>query len=109
MKFTLQLLLTAAVCFVLQTFLPWWSMPIGAAAVGYFLGNKNGVSFFAGLLAISILWLAVAFYIDATTHSILTDKVNKLLPINAFVLTALVGGLTGGLGALTGSLLRKLA
>ncbi|MFM7486274.1 MAG: hypothetical protein ACKO13_05060 [Cytophagales bacterium] len=109
MKFTIQLLITAVVCFVLQRFFPWWSMPIGTAVVSYFIGNKNGISFLAGLLAISFLWLAVALYIDAATHSILTYKVNKLLPVNAFVLTAIIGGLIGGLGALIGSMLRKLS
>jgi hypothetical protein len=37
---------------------------------------------------------------------VLTDKINKLLPVNAFLLTAIIGGVVGGLASLTGSLLR---
>ena len=48
-----------------------------------------------------------AFYIDALTHSILTEKINRLLPINAFLATLLVGGLVGGFASLTGSLMRS--
>jgi hypothetical protein len=49
----------------------------------------------------------MAFYIDQTTHSILTEKVNKLLPLNSFFLTTLIGGLVGGFAAMTGALIKK--
>jgi hypothetical protein len=48
-----------------------------------------------------------AFYLDFKTDSILTAKVNQLLPINAFLLTALVGALVGGFAALTGTLFKS--
>ncbi len=107
MKFIIQVLTTAAVCFALQSFLPWWSMAVGAAAVAYFIDNKGGVSFLAGLLGVALLWSAMAFFIDASSHAILTSKVNKLLPIPALALTAIVGGLVGGLSALSGTLLKS--
>jgi cell division protein FtsX len=71
--------------------------------VAYFSGNKSYLSFAAGFLGIAILWLGMAYYIDSSTHSILTEKVNKLLPLNSFLLTALIGGLIGGFSALTGA------
>jgi hypothetical protein len=49
----------------------------------------------------------MAFYIDQTTHSILTEKVNKLLPLNSLLITTLIGGLVGGFAALTGALLKQ--
>lgn len=106
MNFLKQILITALVCFVLQQFLPWWTMAVGAAVVSFWLGNKSFASFGAGFLAIALLWLGVAFFIDSTTHSILTSKVNKLLPLNSFLLTAIIGGLVGGLSALTGALMK---
>ena len=107
MKFALQFILTIIVCFVLQSFLPWWTLAIGAFAVAYFSGNKSYLSFAAGFLGVAILWLGMAYYIDSSTHSILTEKVNKLLPLNSFVLTGLIGGLIGGLSALTGALAKS--
>lgn len=107
MKFIIQVLITAAVCFILQSFLPWWSMAIGAAAVAYVIDNKGGISFLAGLLGVALLWFVMALYIDMSSHAILTTKVNKLLPIPALALTAIVGGLVGGLSALSGALLRQ--
>ena len=116
MKFALQFILTIIVCFVLQSFLPWWTLAIGAFAVAYFSGNKSYLSFAAGFLGVAILWLGMAYYIDSSTHSILTEKVNKLLPAiairslkfnSAFFLTALIGGLVGGFSALTGALAKS--
>lgn len=75
--------------------------------VAFAVGNKSGVSFAAGFVGVGILWFGMAFYIDQATHSILTEKVNKLLPLNSFVLTTLIGGLVGGFAALTGALLKQ--
>lgn len=107
MKFLLQVLITLISCLLLQFVLPWWSIAIGAAGVAYLAGNKGFISFIAGFLSIALLWGLFAFYIDLTTSSILTDKVNQLLPVNAFALTILVGGLVGGFAALTGALLKS--
>lgn len=108
MKFFIQIIATVIVCFLLQTFLPWWTLAIGALAVSFAVGNKEGVSFAAGFVGVGILWFAMAYYIDQNTHSILTEKVNKLLPLNSFFLTTLIGGLVGSFSALTGTLLRNL-
>jgi predicted membrane-bound dolichyl-phosphate-mannose-protein mannosyltransferase len=107
MKFITQLIVTSVVCFILQSFLPWWTIAVGAFTVAYLLGNKGFSSFAAGFIGVAILWIGMAFYIDVLTHSILTEKINRLLPINAFVATLLVGGLVGGFASLTGSLVRS--
>ncbi|MBN8650190.1 MAG: hypothetical protein J0L67_02120 [Cytophagales bacterium] len=107
MKFFIQVIATVIVCLVLQLFLPWWSMALGAFGVAYFTGNKSFISFLAGFISIALLWSVFAFYLDFKTDSILTAKVNQLLPVNAFLLTALVGALVGGFAALTGALFKR--
>ncbi|MBK7652968.1 MAG: hypothetical protein IPJ20_22600 [Flammeovirgaceae bacterium] len=107
MKFITQLIVTSVVCFILQSFLPWWTIAVGAFTVAYLLGNRGFSSFAAGFIGVAILWIGMAFYIDVLTHSILTEKINRLLPINAFVATLLIGGLVGGFASLTGSLVRS--
>jgi hypothetical protein len=106
MKFVIQIIGTMIVCFILQTFFPWWTMAIGSLAIGYAVGNKGYMSFAAGFIAVGMLWAAMAFYIDYNTQSILTEKVNRLLPLNSFLITMLVGGFVGGFSALTGTLLK---
>ena len=107
MKFLIQILSTIIIGFILELFLPWWTIAIASFAVAYLVDTKSLASFFAGFLGIAILWVGMALYIDQSTHSILTEKVNRLLPLNAFLLTGLIGGLVGGLSALTGSLVRS--
>ncbi|MDZ4747326.1 MAG: hypothetical protein SH808_02490 [Saprospiraceae bacterium] len=107
MKFFIHLIATLVICYVLQSFLPWWTMAVGAFTVAYLFGNKGFSSFAAGFLGVGLLWIGFAFYVDVLTDSILTEKINWLLPVNSFILTLLIGGLVGGFASLTGSLMRS--
>lgn len=111
MNFLKQTAFTAALCFILQYFFPWWTLVPGAFAVGYWFGNNGWVSFFAGMLGVGLLWFLTALFIDIQTQSILTEKVARLFPTKTpsllFLLTALIGGLPGGFAALTGALLKS--
>ena len=111
MKFLLQTLATLLGCFIVQYFLPWWTMAVIALLAGYIFHNSGMVSFAAGFFGAGLLWLLMAYYMDYTTQSILTDKVNKLFPLNVFIMMTVIGGLVGGFAALTGTLMRgkKLA
>ncbi|HNP96965.1 MAG TPA: hypothetical protein PKJ63_15100 [Cyclobacteriaceae bacterium] len=106
MRLLIQIIITAIVCFMFQKLFPWWSMAIGAFLVGFVFSNTAFKSFFAGFIAVAVLWLGLALYIDGNTQSILTEKVSQLFPINLFVLTTLIGGLVGGFASMTGSLLK---
>lgn len=106
MRFAIQIFITAIICFMFQKLFPWWTMPIGAFLVGFVFSNTGFKSFLAGFIAVGLVWVGLAFYIDNATQSILTDKVSQLFPINIFVLTGLIGGLLGGFASMTGSLLK---
>ena len=108
MKFLIQVLVTIVLCFALQFFLPWWTLAIGAFVVAFIFDSKGWSSFAAGFLGVALLWIIMAGYITIVTDSILTSKLNQLLPINSLVITALVGGLVGGFSALTGAYFRRL-
>jgi MFS family permease len=108
MKFLIPALFTMALGALLQSFFPWWTVAIGAFLVAFLFDRKGFPAFVVGFLSIAMLWLGYALIIDFSTQSILTEKLNRLLPINSLVLTALLGGLVGGFGALTGSLFRKI-
>ncbi len=108
MKFIIQLIFTIVICLLLELFFPWWTLAIGAFVVAFIFDNKGFPSFVIGFLAAALLWTGLAGYTTFITDGILTTRLNQLLPINSILITALVGGLTGGFGALTGSLFRKL-
>jgi hypothetical protein len=108
MKFLIQFLFIVIGSFLIQLFLPWWSIAIVALAAGYFL--KSSQNFLAGFLGVALLWGAYAFWLDQGGAAPLADRVAGILSISKtllFVLTSLVGGLVAGFAALSGSILKQ--
>lgn len=99
----------------LQVFLPWWSIAAVAVVVGYVFKQKSALAFLAGFLAVFALWVGYAYLLSSANNHLLAGKIAELMaPLTGgsktvlFVLSGTVGGLVGGLGALTGSLAQKL-
>jgi hypothetical protein len=111
-KFGLQALIILIGGFIAHQFLPFWAVAIVAGTVGLFFFYENSaVSFAAGFAAASLLWSGYAGFLNATNLNLLSGKMGELFHINGsylVYLTGMVGGLLGGLGAMTGSLARKL-
>ena len=72
-------------------------------------------AFWAGFLAIFILWGVVAYLFDQGNEGILSAKIAQILPIGEvmgegsnyglamILLSAIIGGLSGGLSMMTGN------
>jgi hypothetical protein len=113
MKFVVALILTALLAFAECLFFPWWSIAIAAFIVAIFIHQKPLKAFLAGFLGLFILWAAQAAFIDVKNGSLLSRKIAALLPLGGssillILVTAFVGGLVAGFGALTGSYARKV-
>ena len=112
MKFALKIIFTIATAYLMQRYMAWWSVVLASFLISLILSSKGLSSFFAGFLGIGLLWFYMAWRIDSTTGSILTDKVAEIFTLpNSFLLiavTAVIGGLAGGFGALAGSHLRSI-
>jgi hypothetical protein len=108
MKFIIQTASVLLLCLLTEFFLPWWIVAPVCFVIAFVFDSRGMASFLAGFLGVGLLWLGMAFWSDWSTGSILTSKVNELFPVNVFILTVLVGGVTGGLASLTGSLARRV-
>jgi hypothetical protein len=109
----LQFGLTILLTWLLQLFLPWWSLVIVALVIAAVLQPRPVLSFAVGLLATAGVWLLVAFFLTRTeAQRILPTQMGEILGglsyMNLLLATATLGGLMGGLGALTGTLGRRL-
>jgi hypothetical protein len=109
----LQFGLTILLTWLLQLFLPWWSLVIVALVIAAVLQPRPVLSFAVGLLATASVWLLVAFFLTRTeAQRILPTQMGEILGglsyMNLLLATATLGGLMGGLGALTGTLGRRL-
>lgn len=109
MKFVLHLIVVLLLSWLLQSFLPWWTMAIGAFATGLFFRQSGFKSFLAGLLGVGLLWYIMAWYIDSSTGSILSSRVAAIFPTKTvgllMLVTAILGGLVGGLASMTGGVI----
>ncbi|HMG93510.1 MAG TPA: hypothetical protein VK589_25810 [Chryseolinea sp.] len=109
MKFLIQFVAILFSAHLLALFMPWYSIALAAFVMGFIL--KSNTNFLAGFSAIATLWIFNAWLIDSASSSDLAERVAKLLMLKyeiiLFIVMAFIGGLVGGLAAVTGSLLRK--
>jgi hypothetical protein len=111
MKFIAALIVTALLSFAGSLFFPWWIIAVAAFIVSVFIHQKPLLAFITGFLAMFLLWGIQSFYIDYTNDHLLATKIANVLPLGGnyillIFITALVGGLVGGMAALTGSFTR---
>lgn len=110
MKYFLAVGVTIVLAYVAGLFLPWWSVAIAAFIASFFIKQSPGESFRAGFTGSFILWAVLCLYINMQNDSMLAGRVAKLFGTSSaplILITALVGGLTSGLAALSASYLRK--
>jgi len=111
MRFVLAVLLTGLLSFIAGLFLPWWSIAIVAFLVALLLPQHTGINFLSGFAAIFLLWAVIAIWIDLKNNSILSHKIAELFPLGGssallILVTAFIGGLVGGLAAMSGGAVR---
>ncbi|MHA7878047.1 MAG: hypothetical protein ACX93T_03990 [Bacteroidota bacterium] len=112
MKFLIQVGLTILLSYIAAQYLPWWAIGICASVVAMGLTLNKITAFLGGFTAISLLWMTAATLIDVRTNAILSAKIAPLLGFQSstllILLTGWIGGMVGGLGALSGQQLRAL-
>lgn len=106
MKFILRVALTALLSYIIEQWLPSWSIMICAGIVSMYIRTNSATAFLDGFVAISLLWMSQASVIDVRTNSILSAKIAPLLgfqsPVVLILLTGLAGGMLGGVGGMSG-------
>ena len=113
MRFLLAIGLMALLSFSLSLYLPWWVVAPACFFVAISLKLKPLSSFLAGFISLFILWGAMAYFISVANDHILAHRmsqviINKDNPLLLIALTGMIGGITGGLAALSGGLLLSI-
>ena len=112
MKFIAAILLTALLAFAGGLWFGWWVIAIAAFLIALLVHQKAGKAFLSGAIGVFLLWAILAWWIDMKNEHILSKKIAAVLPLggSSFLLifvTALIGGLVAGFGAMSGSYLRN--
>ncbi len=106
---TIVVLVLGSLCFV---GLPWWSLAPIAALAAFIFPVSGGKSFLSGFVAGSLLWLVAALLLHFGNDGMLSAKIGQLfMGLRSWQLlsvTAVMGGLIAGFGALTGAYARQM-
>lgn len=109
MRFPVQILVIIFMGYLLELFLPWWTVAIAAFAGGVLLNSRW--NFLAGFIAVGLLWVGKGLITDLSTDSDLADRVARIFMLNnkilLLLLIFLLSGLVGGFAAMSGGALRK--
>ena len=109
MKFFIQLFAIIVLAYLLELFLPWYYIAVASFVMGYVLKSK--ANFLAGFMAIAMLWLVKAYLQNSAGSTDLVERVANIFTLPKkellFFITSIVGGLVGGFGAWSGSLLKR--
>lgn len=113
MKFWISLVSTALLCFVAGLYLPWWSIAPVAFLIAAAMPQRPWKSFSGAFLGVFLLWIGLTWWIDRENGGLLSGRMAQVLPVGGKVLylhllTALLGGLVGGLAALSGTYVRSI-
>lgn len=112
MKFFVSIFITGLLAFACGLYLPWWSVALAAFIVASLIYQPPLRSFMTGFCAILLLWFGLILKINADNENILADRVSQVMGMGGsfilVIISSVIGAITGGLGALTGSYLRKM-
>ena len=76
MRFPVQIIVIIVLGYLLEQFLPWWSVAIAAFLGGVLV--KTRLNFLAGFLAIGFLWIGKALITDVSSDSEFADRVARI-------------------------------
>ena len=106
-------LIILVLSFVASYFLPWRIIALIAFLAALFIGKTSGQSFWSGFGGVFIVWVILALLKSIPNDNMLASRVIQLFPLpHSWILllfiTALIGGLVGGMSALSGILVKKV-
>jgi hypothetical protein len=113
LKGFITIVLTALLAYLSGIFLPWWGMIPVLILLYAFVALKPIQAFLYGFIGLLLLWGLLALVQDISNHQLLSKKIamiffQKESSALLILITALTGGIMGGLSALTGALSRGL-
>src|ERR1700753_2573984 len=102
-------LIILALSFAASYFLPWWSIALIAFIAAIILKTRPGKAFWSGFGGVFVAWTILALMKSIPNDNILAGRVVQLFPLPhnwiwVLLVTGIIGGLVGGMAALSGAL-----
>lgn len=89
----------------------WWAAAIIAFVATFYAGRTATQSFWSGFLAVASVWGIHALLKSVPNDHILADRVAKMVHLPGWIwlliITMLIGGILGGMSALSGLFVKR--
>ena len=111
MKFVVSLVLMALVSYAVCLYLPFWGVALAAFVVAALIPQRPLAAWVCGFISLFLLWGWLSYHANGLNLGLLGKRMADILGLKGnttllMLITALIGGLLGSFGALTGSFLR---
>ncbi len=97
--------------FICGYLFPWWVSCIMAFGAAIIFGKRSSWAFWSGFCGIALAWIALALLKSFPNEHILAIRVAHVFHLpnwgSLLAVTALIGGLAGGMSALSGWLVKR--
>lgn len=112
-KNSINFIITIVLAVILSQFLPWWCVMLASFISALFIPLKKAAVFFVPFIAITLFWMAYAWFLSNTNDFILAKKIAVLLYLegNTYLLiliTGIIGGLAAAISAVFGKQVSSL-
>lgn len=91
-------------------FFPWWGVLIPTFIIGIWFLNGSFTAFMTGFLGAGFAWFFQSLYVHIGNDGILSGRIAEMMGVGSpwivLLITFVVGAVAGGVGALTGYLLK---
>lgn len=112
MLFIFRLILISTLTYFVGLIAPWWSAILVSAMVAFLIPGNNFNAFLSGFMGVGLIWMVMAWKIDVETNSIMSKKLIEIFPVDEInmliIITSIIGGLAGALGAFCGNSFRQI-
>lgn len=112
MKLLFRLIAIGILTYFISPMAFWWVAMIIAFSVCFISPSSGLNAFVAGFLGVGLVWVGYSWSLDVANESNFSNIIVELFPVNEsfylILLTGLVGGLSGGFAALSGTTFRQM-
>lgn len=89
----------------------WWAVAIITFVAAFYAGKTNAQAFWSGFFGVALVWGVYALLKSVPNNHILATRVANMVQLHNWIylliITMIIGGLVGGMAALSGLLVRQ--
>ena len=112
MKLIIRIIAIGVLTYFVSPFGSWWMAMVSSFLICFMLPSSGLIAFIAGFLGVGLVWLGSAWDLDVENSSAFSSRIAEVMqmgkPLILILFSGAIGGISGGVAAITGSSFRKV-